>query len=583
MPVAYTEPGPRDVRSPVSLLWWLIRSQMPRIFAATALGTIWMVGLALTPYLVARAINDGVRPHDRAALFGWVGLLLLLGVATAVIAILRHRTLTKVRMDATFRTVHAIVIRSTQLGASLSRSISVGEVVTIGITDVMTISTSLTFVGPGIGAVIAILVVAGLLFSISPPLAVVILLGAPVVAIVVGPVLGRLRAAGSEYRVMQGRLTADMVDIVDGLRVLNGIGGKERYKARYTERSRQLVTEGYRVGAISSWVPALAAGLPMLFLAAVTWLGARMTAQGSMSVGDLVAVYGFVAVLVVPANQLIEDGSNLIKAIIASRRVISLWQIADPPQGSATVSMPSAKGELRDPESGVLVSAGSFVGLVSARGADALALFDRLGAFTPSAVTWDGQLLSALEPNAVHRRIVVADNEADIFSGSLREVLRGRGAAHDDDIYRALHVAAGQDIVDALPDGLDTVTIAQARDLSGGQRQRIRLARALLAEPEVLLAVEPTSAVDAHTEAAIARRLRRERAGRTTLVFTSSPMLLNEADSVIFLVEGRVCDVGRHPDLMARQPAYRELLIRGTGEPSDAEAPTAGHKTGSDR
>jgi len=534
-----------------------------------------MVGLTMPPYLIARAIDDGIRPHDRNTLLGWVGLLLLLGVMNAVVAILRHRMLTRVRMDGAFRTAHAIVFRSTRLGAALSRSMSVGEVVSIGITDVLAISTSLTFVGPGVGGVVAYLVVAGLLFSISPLLAGVILLGAPVVAIVVGPVLGRLRAAGAEYRVKQGRLTADMVDIVDGLRVLSGIGGKERYSARYMERSRQLVTEGYRVGAVSSWVPALATGLPVLFLAAVTWLGARMTAQGRLSIGDLVAVYGFVAVLVVPVNELIESGSNLIQAMVASRRVIALWHIPEPPQGSGAATRPASAGTLCDPESGVQVPGGSFVGLVSERGADAVALVDRLGYFTPSAVTWDGQLLSALDPHAVHERILVADNEADIFPGSLRDVLRGRGAAQDEDIARALHVAAGQDIVDALPDGLSARTTAQAHDLSGGQRQRIRLARALLAEPDVLLAVEPTSAVDAHTEAAIARRLRHERAGRTTLVSSRSPILLNEADSVIFLVGGRVHDVGRHQDLMTRQPAYRDLLARDTGERVDAEASTA--------
>lgn len=578
---AYGEPTPRDVRSGVALLWWLIRCQALRVGAATVLGSLWMVSLTLPPYIIARAIDDGVRPQDRAALLEWLGLLLLVGVGTAVLAILRHRTLTKVRMDAAFRTAHAIVLQSTRLGAQLPRSVSVGEVVTIGISDVLTISTSLTIVGPGIGAVLAYLVVAALLFSISPLLAVVILFGAPVVAIVVGPVLGRLSAAASTYRAKQGQVTADLVDIVEGLRVLNGIGGKERFRARYADRSRELVAEGYRVGAVSSWVPALAAGLPMLFLAAVTWLGARMTAEGSISVGELVAVYGFAAILVAPVNQLIEDGSNLAQAIVASRRVIALWQVAEPPQGSATGPAPAAAADLHDPESGARVPGGSFVGVVSERTSDSLALFDRLGSFTTSAATWDGRPLSALDPAITHRRILVADNEADIFSGTLRDVLRGRGAAQDGDIHRALHVASAQDVVDALPDRLDALVTAQARNLSGGQRQRIRLARALLAEPDVLVAIDPTSAVDAHTEGAIARRLRRARTGRTTLISTMSPMLLSEADSVIFLVEGRVRDVGRHHDLMARQPAYHDLLVRGTGEDGDGGTPDAGQMTGS--
>lgn len=571
---SYVEPSARDVRSPVSFLWWLIRSQASRVVAAAALGTVWMVGLALPPYLIARAIDDGIRPHDRERLVIWCGALLVVGTVNAVVAILRHRTLTKVRMDAAFRTSHAIVLRSTRLGAALSRGVNVGEVVSIGITDVWTISRSLTFVGPGIGAVVTYVVVAGLLFSISPLLAMVILIGAPVTAIVVGPVISRLRLAGTDYRIRQGELAADLVDIIDGLRVLNGIGGKDRYGARYAQRSRQLLTEGYKVGAVSSWVPAFATGLPVLFLAVVTWLGARMTAEGGMSIGDLVAVYGYVAVLVVPVNQLIEDGANLVQAVIASRRVTALWRIPDPARGSDAATSPDARGDLFDPESGVRVPGGSFVGLVSERSADALAVVDRLGSFAPSGATWDGQLLSDLDPHVAHRRILVADNAADLFSRSIRDVLRGSGAAEDLAIGRALHVAAGQDIVDALADGLSTRTTAQARDLSGGQRQRLRLARALLAESDVLLAVEPTSAVDAHTEAVIARGLRTERAGRTTVVSTSSPIMLHETDVVVFLVDGQVCDVGGHLELMTRQPAYRELLARDTGEPVGARAST---------
>lgn len=579
----YGEPAPRDLRSPFAFLWWLIRCQAQRVLMAAVLGMAWMVGLTLPPYLIARAIDDGIRPHNRNALLGWVGLLLLLGVSNAAVAILRHRTLTKVRMDGAFRTAHAIVARSTRLGAALTRSMSVGEVVSIGITDVLSISTSLTFVGPGVGAVVAYLVVAGLLFSISPLLAIVILLGAPLVAIVVGPVLGRLRDAGTAYRVESGRLNADMVDIVDGLRVLNGIGGKDRYQARFTARSQQLVREGYRVGAVSSWIPALATGLPVLFLAAITWLGARMTVQGHLSIGELVAVYGFAAVLVVPVNELIYSCSTLVQSVIATRRTIALWHIPEPARDPQSPLDLDAEPDvaLVDPESGVRVPQGSFVGLVCDRPSDAVALVDRLGGFTPSAVSWEGRLIAGMDLDAVHGRILVADNEADIFPGSLRAVLRGRGEADDESIARALHVAAAQDIVDALPDGLSTRTSAQGRNLSGGQRQRIRLARALLAEPDILLAVEPTSAVDAHTESAIARRLRHARAGRTTLVSTSSPILLSETDAVVFLVGGRVHDVGGHQELMERQPAYRDLLARDADVGQEPDAPGARPELGS--
>lgn len=587
----YAEPERRDVANASALLWWLIRCQPFRVTAGAVFGTLWMVSLTLAPYLIGRAVDDGLRGQDAAALLGWVGLLLVLGILEATTSILRHRALTGVRMDSAFRLVHAIVSRSTRLGSALTRSMGVGEVVTIGISDVLTISTSLTFVGPGVGAVVAYLVVAGLLLSVSPLLAVVILLGAPVVAIVVGPPLRRLRETSTDYRAEQSLVTADMVDIIEGLRVLSGIGGRDRYAARFRRSSQRLCAEGYRVGTASSWIPAIATGLPLLFLAIVTWLAARMTADGSLTVGQLVAVYGYVAVLLTPINELIETGSELIHGVVAARRVNALWDVPEAAHAVPAAGEPAPIGsaDLYDPESDVLLPGGRFTALVAVGGGapggggGAVGVLDRLARLAPSTATWDGRPITGIDLTAVRERIVLADNEADLFPGTLREVLRGRGDADDVHIAHALHTAVADDIVDALPGGLSARTGAQARALSGGQRQRIRLARALLAEPDVLLAVEPTSAVDAHTELAIATRVKAARAGRTTAVASTSPIVATEADVVVFLLDGRVRDSGTHHDLMARQPAYRELMARDSGGGDASDNQPASASTDTDR
>ncbi|NUR24573.1 MAG: ABC transporter ATP-binding protein, partial [Catenulispora sp.] len=129
----------------------------------------------------------------------------------------------------------------------------------------------------------------------------------------------------------------------------------------------------------------------------------------------------------------------------------------------------------------------------------------------------------------------------------------------------ALHTAAAEDIIEALPEGLDAEITERGRSFSGGQQQRLRLARALLADPEVLLLVEPTSAVDAHTEARIADRLAAARAGRTTVVFTTSPLMLDRAEHVVFLADGRAVAEGRHRELLATVPAYRATVTREEG------------------
>ncbi|WP_119291931.1 ABC transporter ATP-binding protein [Streptomyces sp. YIM 130001] len=568
-------PGTPDIRSAGRYLWWLITSQRRRITAGALYGSAWMVCLALPPYLLSRAIDDGLEQRQWPILVGWVGALLGVGVLDAWLSIMRHRTMTRVRMDAAFRSVQVVVRQATRLGGTLQRRVTAGEVVTVGFRDVGVIAQTLTIMGPGVGAVLAYVVVAALLLTVSPLLAAVVLLGVPLLAVAVGPLLGRLQGVESTYRDQQGRLAARFTDIVGGLRVLNGVGGKEVYAERYRRGSRTLRAQGYRVGAVTSWIQALGVGLPALFLGAVVWLAARMAAQGAITVGELVAVYGYTAVLVVPVSSLIESGDDLSRGLVAARRVVRFLAMEpDSLGGDGTSDPPARPAALRDPASGVEVTPGRLTALVSARPAESATVVDRLGRFAESAATWGEIRLDEIDLTQVRRRILVADNEADLFAGPLHEVISAPRDRDDEAIARGLHAAMAQDIVRALPDGLDSPVDAQGRTLSGGQRQRIRLARALLADPEILLAVEPTSAVDAHTEAAVAARLHMARSGRTTVVTSTSPLLLDRADTVRFLVDGRVADSGSHRELLARQPDYRLLVSRGT---TDGDGVRAGH------
>jgi ABC-type multidrug transport system fused ATPase/permease subunit len=578
---AYEDPGTPDCRGGWRYLWWLVTRQAGRSTAGALLATVWMVLLALPPYLLSRAIDDGLEPGDQGALLGWTAAVFGIGVFNAWLGIMRHRTMTKVRMDANFRTVKVVVEQSARLGAALARQVGAGEVVTIGVGDVQTISQSLTVVGPGIAAIVTYGVVAAQLTSVSLQLSVVILLGVPLTAGLVGPLMSRLQGAETEYRERQGVLTARIGDLAGGLRVLNGLGGKGLFADTFRRDSQELRAQGYRVGAATSWIQALGTGLPTLFLAVVTWLAARLAAQGEITIGQLVSVYGYVAVLVMPVYFLIQSGYQLSRAVVAARRVVrflSLEPVADHPDARDAPASPAA---LHDPDSGVRVLPGRLTALVGALPAESEAVVDRLGRYAESAVTWGGVRLDGIALAQVRERILVADNEADLFAGTLRELVSGRREHDEEAIARAVRTAAADDIVLGLPDGLDSAVDAQGRSLSGGQRQRVRLVRALLADPEVLLAVEPTSALDAHTEAAVAARLRAARSGRTTVVTSTSPLMLDQVDTVYFLVDGKVAASGGHRELLDGEPGYRALVARDVDaldDLDDLEALDAGEE-----
>ncbi|WP_244200182.1 ABC transporter ATP-binding protein [Micromonospora arborensis] len=572
-------------------LWWLIRCQPWRVLRGSLLGTTWMIGLSARPYLIARAVDDGLRARDTRALAFWVAAIIVAGLALSYVGTMRHRTMTFIREDAKARTAEVLLRHLSRIGAALPRRIGAGEVATVGGSDINWTAEVLTLTGPGVGAIIAYAVIAVVLWSISPLLALCVLVGVPVVGLVVGPLLRRLERAESVYRQQQGALTARSGDIVAGLRVLAGVGGRDLFARRYAARSQDLRAEGYRVGAVNSWIDAASVAIPGLFLAAVVWLTARMAVTGDVTIGELVAVYGYVATLIVPVWFLLEGSYQLIRGRVAAQRIADLINVSPDDVGGpgrrwpgpvpdarrpGALDAPAGPADLHDPVTGLTVRAGQLTGVAADDPAAGVALADRLGRYVVSGTTWGGVPLTGVALDEVRSRIVVADHDSYLFAGTLRDILRptggDAGGDEHDRIRAALRVASAEDVVDALPAGLDTPIDARARALSGGQRQRVRLARALRTEPEVLILIDPTSAVDAHTEARIAERLHAARAGRTTVVITTSPLLLGRADLVAHLSAGRITSTGTHEGMLDYEPGYRRLVARGSEDP-DIERP----------
>ncbi|MYW15748.1 ATP-binding cassette domain-containing protein, partial [Streptomyces sp. SID2955] len=234
-----------------------------------------------------------------------------------------------------------------------------------------------------------------------------------------------------------------------------------------------------------------------------------------------------------------------------------------------------------DPETGLLAPAGRLTAVVCGDPDAAGRLAERLGGHPAEpgrSALLGGVPLDELPLDSARTAVLVQDKDPVLLSGTLRELLDvpSSGAVRASD---ALAAAQCEDVLDALVQGslgaadpMDARITERGRSLSGGQRQRLALARSLIADPEVLVLDEPTSAVDSHTEARIADGLRRLRSGRTTVVFTSSPLLLDRADRVALVHEGEVVAVGVHRELVDSEPRYRAVVTRET----DAEKAATG-------
>ena len=567
LPIA--DPGQPDTRSPTRLLVWVGRQQLWTLALGIAFGITWMVAQALMPYTIGRAIEDGIVSDDTSALATWALLLLGLGIVVGVAGVMRHRYAVQNWLQAAFLLVQVVSHHAARCGPAVRARVSTGEVVATVSNDALRAGGAFDITARLSGAVVSYAVVAAILLSTSVVLGLIVLVGVPILVLTLGLVIRPLQARQRAQREQVGRLTALGADTAAGLRVLRGIGGEQAFYARYHGRSQSVRRAGVAVATPQSTLDAAQVLLPGIFVVIVTWIGARFVVSGRIDAGDLVAFYGYAAFLVIPLRTAAEAVDKVTRALVGARRMLDVLAVervvAEP---EAPLPEPEPGAALVDEHSGVVIAPGVLTCIVSAIPDDAAAIAARLGRLSAEpGVRLGDRRLDDLPLAAVRRRIVVSEHDPILFSGELRGQLDPWGRAGSDTaILAALEVANAQDVLDSLPEGLDAEVDERGRSFSGGQRQRLVLARALLADPEILVLVEPTSAVDAHTEVRIARDLRASRQGRTTVIVTTSPLVLDQADRVVLVDRGRVAAEGTHRELLGSSESYRETVTRGENE-----------------
>ncbi len=549
-----------------------LRRHPRRLAASVLLLSLHQTCEALVPVAIGLTIDRAVATGEVPAL-----VVALLGTGLLFVVLSQaYRFGARAVVAAWWEETHLLRVELTERvldPRGLTDPPPTGELLSTATSDADRVGRVIEAASLVVAGTTALVVAAVSLLVVHVPLGLAVLVGAPVLVgalQLLAPLLTRRTAAQQED---VARTAGMATDLVQGVRALRGIGAEDAATERYRRTSRTALAStlhAARAVGVYRGVTTLGSGL---FLTGVAGFAGALAFDGQIGIGDLVTVVGLAQFLAEPIGLLGFAGQKYAEAKASAARIAEV--LARPvltPGGAGRAPAGGGRLELRDVEAGSLsgltltAAPGELLGVVAPDPRDAEALVAVLAGRLPAgevrgAVLVDGADVRDLDPTAARRAVLVEPHAVVLFEGTVRTAVDPDGTAPDDRFLAAVRAAAADDVLTGHPDGERRAVADRGRTLSGGQRQRIALARALLADPPVLVLHDPTTAVDAVTEEAIAAGLAGMRHGRTTVLVTSSPALLGRCGRVLLVDGGRVAAAGTHAELSAAD-AYRTAVLR---------------------
>ena len=556
------DPGKPNLENVPGFLLWVGLKQKRIIATGVFFGVINLLCVAIMPGVLGRGIQ-AIADQKSDELRKWVLAALLIGTIQAAAGILRHRRAVGSWISAATRLQQLVARKAVDLGADLPRLVSTGEVSAINSNDVERVARVYDLLPRLTGAIVSFLFVSVLLIASSPTLGLLVVIGVPVLGLVIGPIIKPLQSRESIQREKLSKSSELAADTVAGLRILRGIGGEETFLKRFSRASQEVRAAAVRTARMRALLDGLQVILPGTLVVGVIWIGGNLVSRGELQVGELLSFYGYSAFLMIPLQILTESAQRLTSGTVAARRVMRLLRVENLQQFGDR-KFPSDFEVMSDQLSGLRVKKNLFLGVVCDNSLDADVIVDRLGGYLDSDhVTINGTPLAHIDRESIRANIYAQEKEPAILSGTIESLFK---VAHSErlSIADAIEAASASDILDSLDgDGYSAEVVERGRTLSGGQRQRLALARTLFVDAPIAIFDDPTSAVDAHTEARIAQRLKSIRGDKTTVVVSNSPLILDHTDEVVLVISGKVSTIGTHSELLKSHESYRKLVVRG--------------------
>jgi len=567
-----------------------LRAERRPVLLGVAFGLVWTGCKLLVPLLAGRAVDKGIVAGNNGALLRWSLALAVTGVVEAVFGGLRRyqafsiayrvETDMRQRLFAHLQRLHFAYHDRAQTGQLLARSA----------TDLQQINNFNTMIPITIANVTIMVAVTMILVDINWRLAILTLVPLPFVLIVARRFASRIHPASLDLQAGLAELSVLAEETVSGIRVVKGFGAEPVFAERVRDQAGDVYGRAMDVVRVrANYLPPLDF-VPALGVTAVVWYGSHQVLAHQLSLGQLTTFYLYVLALINPLRLTGQVVAQSGRAVAAAERNDQI--LATEPAIVDDVhprQMPDGGGEIRlervsfsyDPAAGsevlddldLVIRAGEAIALVGGTGSGKTTVAKLLPRFydvSGGRILLDGVDLRDLRVRDVRRAVSIVFEDTFLFTDTVRDnIAFADPEASDDEVERAARLAGAHEFIVDLEAGYNTVIGERGFSLSGGQRQRLALARAIIADPRVLILDDATSAVDPTKEHEIRDALRQVMAGRTTIVIAHRPATIALAERVVLLGDGRVVAEGTHAGLLASSALYREILARA--EPADSD------------
>jgi ATP-binding cassette subfamily B protein len=548
---------------------------------ALAAGAMGMT--VLIPYLTGRAI-DSIRSHSKHELIIWAIVIVGAGLLRLALSIGRRLIAGRVSLGVELDLRNRLYEHLQRLELSFFDRQQTGQLMSRATVDLQSVrfflGYGLIFIGQ---SALTIGLAAVAMFALQPPLAALALAPVPFVILIARNYGKHSRPAMQEAQQRIAELTAEAEENVSGVRVVKAFAQEPRQLDRFDHSVTRVFDQQVYATRIQAKYGPMISFLPNLGLAAILLVGGRMVIHHSLTVGQFTAFYAYLLMLISPmrtlgymlgaAQRATASGARIFQ-VLDRAPLMTAPQDAPPlPDGDGRVSFEGVSLTFEGAPAPALrdidldVDAGRTIALVGAMGSGKTALVSllpRLYDVSAGTVRVDGADVRSVNLVSLRSAIAVAGDDPFLFSATVHEnIAYARPDATREEVEAAAQVAQADAFIRELPKGYDTLVGERGLTLSGGQRQRIGIARAVLADPRILILDDATSSVDASTEQEIKLALRDVMAGRTTFIIAHRLSTITLADEIVVLEDGRIAARGDHEQLLERSPLYAEIVEKG--------------------